>query len=57
MQFPPSTNTLVGWPTWRELLVLHVRMDLGCALKHYFNTMTQESENQKGGPKAAFLVF
>jgi hypothetical protein len=32
-------------------------MDLGCALKHYFNTMTQESENQKGGPKAAFLVF
>jgi hypothetical protein len=29
-------------------------MDLGCALKHYFNTMTQESENPKGGPKAAF---
>lgn len=56
MQFPPFYKYPCRSTDWRELLVLHVRMDLGCALNDYFNTMAQESENQKDGPKAVFWV-
>jgi len=39
MQFPPFRCKPCQLPDMEGLLVLHVRMDLGCALKFYFNTM------------------